>query len=97
MQTGFATESTTSDRFLRDKRETSRGNQYWWMSDWANYEYRDDRFLATQPYLSAGIHEYFYFARANLRGTVSRPSARAFAMYEPEIFGRTDSGETEVK
>ena len=97
VQTGFATESTTYDRFLRDKRETSRGNQYWWMSDWANYEYRDDRFLATQPYLSAGIHEYFYFARANLRGTVSRPSARAFAIYEPEIFGRTDSGETEVK
>ncbi len=97
VQTGFATESSTYDRFLRKKRRDSRGNQYWWEFDWAKYEYRDDRFLATQEYLSAGIHEYFYFARANLRGEVSHPAARAFAMYEPEVFGRTDSGATEVR
>ncbi|MEQ9366929.1 MAG: alpha-2-macroglobulin family protein, partial [Leptospirales bacterium] len=97
VQTGFATESSTYDRFLRDKRRDSRGNQYWWEFDWAKYEYRDDRFLATQEYLSAGIHEYYYFARANLRGQVSHPAARAFAMYEPEVFGRTDSGMTEVR
>ncbi|MCR9145175.1 MAG: MG2 domain-containing protein [bacterium] len=97
VQTGFATESSTYDRFLRKKRSNSRGNQYWWEYDWIKYEYRDDRFLATKEYLSAGIHEYYYFARANLRGQVSHPAARAFAMYEPEVFGRTDSGAAEVR
>mgnify|MGYP001797584867 CR=1 FL=1 len=96
VQTGFATESSSYDRFLRKKRSESRSG-YWWMARAPQYEYRDDRFLATQEYLSPGIHEFYYFARANVRGTVAHPAARAFAMYEPEVFGRTASGTARVR
>ncbi len=90
VKSGFATESSRMDRFLRDRRVT--GATWWWESGSERYEYRDDRVVITRDYLRPGIHEYFYLARALVKGKATAPAARAFLMYEPEVFGRTGGG-----
>ncbi|HLP18178.1 MAG TPA: hypothetical protein VK470_18105, partial [Bacteroidota bacterium] len=52
----------------------------------------DDRMLFFADFLPAGVHSYTYLVRAIHSGTYTQPSTRAECMYEPEIFGRTESG-----
>ncbi len=92
VNSNFAVESASLSRFLDKK----RSDQGWWSSS-PNYEYRDDRLVVTQDYLSAGVHEFFYLARPTLRGRASAPAARVSLMYEPEIFGRTGDLFQEVR
>lgn len=87
---GFSTESAGFARFLQDARRRSGWQR-------PHYEYRDDAVLVTQEYLAPGVHEYFYLGRALVRGAAGGPAARAFAMYEPEIFGTTAAGIQNVR
>src|SRR5690606_29742697 len=89
VNTGFAVESAAASRFLQKKRSGASGAGYWWQGGSAKYEYRDDRVVITADYLAPGVHEYFYYMRPTVRGTAGRPAARAFPMYEPEVFGRS--------
>ncbi len=97
VQTAFATESASYGRFLRKQERESGGGYYWWMRSAPRQELRDDKVVFVQSYLGAGIHEFFYLGRATLHGRAGAPAGRAFAMYEPEIFGRTGSGAQDVR
>ena len=94
----FATEGTGLARVLEGRREPEGQGGYWWFRpEQPTYEYRDDHVLITNQYLSAGMHEYYYLGRALLRGRAAAPSAKAFLMYEPEVFGRTKAGVQDVR
>ncbi|MDH5655866.1 MAG: MG2 domain-containing protein [Spirochaetia bacterium] len=94
VNTEFKTESSSLDRFLQKK---NKGSGYWWEYYDTIHEYRDDRYIVKTDYLSPGIHEYYYISRGLVKGVSFQPPAQAFGMYEPEIFGRTSSGNHSVR
>jgi alpha-2-macroglobulin len=62
----------------------------WWWGPWYDFQqFRDDRSEAFTTYLSAGVYEYSYIARATTPGSFVVPPTRAEEMYAPETFGRT--------
>jgi alpha-2-macroglobulin len=62
----------------------------WWWGPWYDFQqFRDDRSEAFTTYLSSGVYEYSYIARATTPGSFVVPPARAEEMYAPETFGRT--------
>jgi alpha-2-macroglobulin len=69
----------------------SAGTQkFWWWGTWYDFQqFRDDRSEAFTTYLSGGVYEYSYIARATTPGSFVVPPARAEEMYAPETFGRT--------
>lgn len=93
VQSSFATESSVFARFLA--RKADQGS--WWMNTNQRTEVRFERIVTTQPYFRAGVKEYFYLVRPIARGEAIHPPAQAFAMYEPEIFGRTGAGTIVVR
>jgi alpha-2-macroglobulin len=56
----------------------------------------DDRVSLFAVYLPAGMHTYSYLVRAIHAGTYVMPSTRAECMYEPEVFGCTQSGRIQI-
>lgn len=64
------------------------GTDRWWGS-FNHTEMRDDRVLLFADYLTRGEHAYTYVARATSYGDFIYPAARAEAMYQPEVNGRT--------
>ena len=94
VNTRFAVEGALLGKYLEKKRNESTP---WWAQGNLEYEYRDDRVLIKQNYLSPGMHEFSYVVRPVLRGVAEAPAARAFLMYEPEVFGRTGQGRQVVK
>jgi len=72
-------------------------NYCWWNSPWYEHQnYRDERVEAFSSYLRAGVHEYSYVARCTQIGEFIVPPAKAEEMYNPEIFGRSNSTRVEV-
>lgn len=62
----------------------------WWWGNWFEHEQlRDDRVEAFATYVSAGVYDYSYIARATTPGSFVVPPTRAEEMYAPETFGRT--------
>lgn len=57
----------------------------------------DDRVAFLVDHLSPGVHRFRYLARATTLGEYVVPPTRAFAMYEPEVFGRTAAGSVVVR
>ncbi|MBX7059507.1 MAG: hypothetical protein K1X75_15700 [Leptospirales bacterium] len=94
VNSSFSTESQAYSRFLQPARS---GSEWWWEDASPVQELRDDRIVYTASYLSAGVHEFFYLARATVRGVAAAPAARAWLMYEPEVFGRTEGGQRTVE
>ncbi|MCC7209727.1 MAG: hypothetical protein IT323_20630, partial [Anaerolineae bacterium] len=64
--------------------------RYGWTS-WAftHVELRDDRTVLYAPYLPRGTYQFIYELRAGAEGDYHVLPARGFAMYRPEVFGRT--------
>jgi len=93
VNTAFRTESSAAAKF-ETKASASR---FWWEDSLPVIEYRDDRIVITQDYLSPGAHDFFYLVRPSVKGRAAAPAAFAKLMYEPEIFGRTDGGTMVVK
>ena len=60
-------------------------------------ERHDDRVLLFATRLAEGAHVFSYVVRATTAGTFRTAPARAEEMYEPEVFGRTESAVIEVK
>lgn len=70
--------------------EADRPVGRWWWGPWYQHEnMRDERAEAFTSYLSAGVYEYSYVARATTPGSYVVPPARAEEMYQPETFGRS--------
>ena len=59
-------------------------------------ERHDDRVLLFATRLAEGEHIFSYVVRATTAGTFRTAPARAEEMYEPEVFGRTESAVIEV-
>jgi len=66
-------------------------------SGFDHVERRDDRLDIFATRLPGGQHKFTYVVRATTSGTFRTPPATALEMYEPEVFGRTDSTTIEVK
>ncbi|MBK7780545.1 MAG: Ig-like domain-containing protein [Ardenticatenia bacterium] len=68
-----------------------KGWPWWWWYRYERKEIRDDKvsFFSTQ--LPAGEHRFQYTARAITPGTFSARPAEAYAMYRPDVWGRSDS------
>jgi uncharacterized protein YfaS (alpha-2-macroglobulin family) len=73
------------------------GNAYfapwfrWYYSPWHQVDLRDDRAVLSATWLSRGVYEYVYYARATAPGDFFVAPAHAEETYFPEVFGRSDS------
>lgn len=71
------------------------GNAGCWWNGFRRKELRDDRALWFADELGPGRYELVALVRATAAGRFDWPAARAEAMYEPEVYGRTN-GSTAV-
>lgn len=60
---------------------------WWWFS---HSELRDEKVALFASYLPRGAYEYTYLMRASVPGTYNVIPTSAYAMYFPEIWGRSD-------
>ncbi len=97
VQAGFATEGNSYSRILKSSAKKGADDLYWWMDEPAQTEYRTDRVVIMKDYLSPGTQEFYYLLRPLVKGETSWPAARGWAMYEPEVFGRSGYGSVEVR
>jgi uncharacterized protein YfaS (alpha-2-macroglobulin family) len=88
----FAVEGEEDARALEE--EGGRG-QYW--GTFSRSERYDDRIQVFADLLTAGEHRWSYLIQATTPGRYHVPAAVVEQMYEPEVFGRTASGEVEVR
>jgi len=63
----------------------------WYYSPWHQVDLRDDRAVLSATWLSKGVYEYVYYARATAPGDFFVAPAHAAETYFPEVFGRSDS------
>ena len=63
----------------------------WYYSPWHQVDLRDDRAVLGASWLSKGVYEYVYYARATTPGDFFVAPAHAEETYFPEVFGRSDS------
>ncbi len=84
----LATERSDLSRHLQP------GN--WWWRGFSRTEIRDQRVTFFADELLPGRHELLALVRVIAAGTYQWPAARAEAMYEPEVFGRTAAATVRV-
>jgi len=70
---------------------------YGYQYGWTHQEQRDDMVLGFADRMRAGTLTLEYLARATIPGSFTALPARAEAMYEPEVNGRTASQAVVVK
>lgn len=88
VNTSLATESEEQAKQLYDTNRTSgffRAERY------------DDRLAVFADYLPTGKHEYSYIVTALAQGQYSYPAAWVSQMYEPAVFGRTQTKPLVIK
>ena len=67
-----------------------RAPEWWWRTTWYDHHnLRDERAEAFASFLSAGVYQFHYTARATTPGAFVVPPATAEEMYAPETFART--------
>ena len=92
--------ATTAADLAREQEgeESPRDNwERWWQKGGFDHvERHDDRVLLFATRLAEGEHIFSYVVRATTAGTFRTAPARAEEMYEPEVFGRTESAVIEV-
>jgi hypothetical protein len=59
-------------------------------------EYLPDGVIIPIDNLTKGKHSYYYYARAITEGTYQTPPAQTEMMYQPEIYGHTESARVSV-
>lgn len=60
---------------------------WWWFT---HSEVRDEKVALFASYLPRGTYEYTYYIRASVPGEFLTMPARAYEMYFPEVWGRSD-------
>ena len=58
---------------------------------------RDEKVVLFAEYLPRGSYEYTYLMRAGVAGEFYVTPTTAYAMYAPEVFGRSDGGRFTVQ
>ncbi|WP_168210773.1 Ig-like domain-containing alpha-2-macroglobulin family protein [Persicimonas caeni] len=98
INTDFKTTSTNLDEALGS---SDRGRWYWWSWYWwarfDHTEQHDDKVLLFANRMRPGVYKHAYLARATTPGTFTAPAARAEAMYEPALYGRSDAKAVEIR
>ncbi len=95
VNTDFATEKAELLRKLGKIRSSQEVGQ--WGGTFNHWETYDDRMLLFADVLNAGEHRFTYFVRALHFGTYALPNTKAEMMYEPEVFGYSESRSVEIK
>lgn len=95
VNTDFATEKAELLRKLEKVRTSEKKGL--WGGTFNHFETYDDRMLLFADILNAGEHRFTYFVRALHFGTYSLPNTKAEMMYEPEVFGYSESRSVEIK
>lgn len=95
VNTSFKTESVKMAAALESAREANAKRNGW--SSFNHYEYYGDRVQAFSDKMSSGEHLMTYFVRARYKGKFNMFPAKAFMMYNPEIYGCSNSSEIEIK
>ncbi len=78
-------------------RHETKTYRSWWKGGFHRSEMRDDRVVAFADYLNSGSHSFTYLVRATTLGQFAVPPTKAEAMYEPEVFGRTENRVVEIR
>jgi len=66
----------------------------WW--GYERKEVRDDKVTFFDTHLTPGTHTFEYAARAVTPGTFSARPAEAYAMYRPDVWGRSASDQVQI-
>ena len=86
-----------NDRAQAAQKQFGSGGAYyapwyrWYYNPWHQVDLRDDRAVLSTTWLSKGVYEYVYYARATAPGDFFVAPAHAAETYFPEVFGRSDS------
>ena len=98
VESWFATTAADLARAQEDEEGQQGSWERWWQQGGFDHvERHDDRVLLFATRLAEGEHVFSYVVRATTAGTFRTAPARAEEMYEPEVFGRTESAVIEVK
>jgi uncharacterized protein YfaS (alpha-2-macroglobulin family) len=92
--------ATTAAALKGEQQELERQGDWksWWMhGGFDHVERHDDRIQLFATRLDEGRHEFSYIVRATTAGTFRTAPAHAEEMYEPEVFGRTETAVIEVQ
>jgi uncharacterized protein YfaS (alpha-2-macroglobulin family) len=74
-----------------DSNQETNWRSWWERGGFDRVERHDDRVQLFATRLSEGRHEFSYIVRATTAGVFRTAPARAEEMYQPEIFGRTET------
>jgi hypothetical protein len=92
VESWFATTAASLVSQQPQEEQTRKNWRSWWeRGGFDHIERHDDRVLLFATRLSEGRHEFSYVVRATTAGTFRTAPARAEEMYQPEIFGRTET------
>jgi uncharacterized protein YfaS (alpha-2-macroglobulin family) len=92
--------ATTASTLATEQRQAERqgGWRSWFQrGGFDHIERHDDRVMLFATRLAEGHHEFSYVVRATTAGTFRTAPAHAEEMYEPEVFGRTETVTLEVR
>jgi uncharacterized protein YfaS (alpha-2-macroglobulin family) len=98
LESWFATTAAALGSRQDQQDETEKDWRDWWeRGGFDHVERHDDRVQLFATRLSEGRHQFSYIVRATTAGTFRTAPARAEEMYQPEIFGRTETVVISVK
>jgi uncharacterized protein YfaS (alpha-2-macroglobulin family) len=97
VESWFATTAALVTRPEQQDESEKSWRSWWERGGFDHIERHDDRVLLFATRLSEGRHVFSYVARATTAGTFRTAPARAEEMYQPEIFGRTETTVVTVK
>jgi uncharacterized protein YfaS (alpha-2-macroglobulin family) len=91
--------ATTAAALTADQRQNEAQGAWWnwWQrGGFDHVERHDDQVRLFATRLAEGHHEFSYVVRATTSGTFRTAPAHVEEMYEPEVFGRTETATIEV-
>jgi hypothetical protein len=96
VESWFATTASDLAR-AQGEQENAQWLDWWERGGFDHVERHDDRVQLFATRLEEGRHTFSYLARATTAGAFHAAPARAEEMYEPEVFGRTESAVLTVR
>jgi hypothetical protein len=98
VESWFATTAATLRPRANEGEERNNDWQTWWeRGGFDRVERHDDRVQVFATRLAEGRHEFSYVVRATTAGVFRTAPARAEEMYQPEVFGRTETAVVTVR
>ncbi|MGB2715309.1 MAG: alpha-2-macroglobulin family protein [Vicinamibacterales bacterium] len=92
LESWFATTAAALRPRANENEEQNKNWRAWWeRGGFDRVERHDDRVQLFATRLAEGRHEFSYVVRATTAGTFRTAPAHAEEMYQPEIFGRTET------